>query len=49
MRKIYACNIFRSTGNFEAVQRALNHSKMETTMIYLSDALRPQKGSSRED
>jgi site-specific recombinase XerC len=39
MRKIYACNIFRSTGDLEAVRVALNHSKVETTLIYLRDVL----------
>jgi integrase len=44
MRKIYACNIFRSTGNLEAVRASLNHSKVETTMIYLKDVLQPSIG-----
>jgi site-specific recombinase XerD len=39
MRKIYACNLFRATGNLEAVQKALNHSKLDTTLIYLRDVL----------
>ena len=39
MRKIYACKIYRSSGSLEAVQRALNHGKVETTLIYLRDIL----------
>ncbi len=39
MRKIYACEIYRRTGSLEAVQKALNHSKAETTLIYLKDVL----------
>jgi integrase len=41
MRKIYACNIYRATGSIEAVRASLNHSKAETTLIYLRDVLGP--------
>jgi integrase len=39
MRKIYACNIYRATGSIEAVRASLNHSKVETTLIYLRGVL----------
>ncbi len=39
MRKIYACNIYRSTGSLEAVRQALNHGSTDTTLFYLRDVL----------
>lgn len=45
MRKIYACNMYRATGSIEAVRAALNHSRAETTLIYLKDVL-AQSGAS---
>lgn len=39
MRKMYACNLFRSTGSLKRVQDELNHKYPSTTMIYLMDLL----------
>jgi site-specific recombinase XerC len=39
MRKIYACNLYQSTGDLNAVQRALNHKYPSTTLLYLRDLL----------
>lgn len=39
MRKIYACNVYKRTRSIKSVQEALNHSKPETTLIYLRDLL----------
>jgi integrase len=39
MRKTYACNLFRSTGDLRAVQRALNHKYPSTTLMYLADLI----------
>lgn len=39
MRKIYACNLFRSTGSVKSVQNELGHKHMSTTLIYLKDLL----------
>jgi integrase len=39
MRKIYACRIYRSSNSVEAVRLALNHSKADTTVIYLKGVL----------
>lgn len=39
-RKLYAVALFRRYGDMKKVQRALNHSDIETTMIYaLSDQI----------
>ena len=38
MRKLYAQNVLRSTGSIEAVQRSLNHQKIDTTLTYLDMA-----------
>lgn len=35
MRKTYASDLFRATGSLEAVQRALNHDHVSTTLRYL--------------
>jgi hypothetical protein len=37
MRKTFACDLFQSSGSIFAVQLALNHSKAETTKLYLRD------------
>lgn len=37
MRKIYACNLYRSTGKIEAVQTALGHKDISTTFFYIRD------------
>ena len=34
-RKLYAKNVLERTGNVEDVQKALNHQKLSTTMLYL--------------
>ena len=39
LRKNFAVDLYRKTRSLIAVQRALNHDKIETTMIYLMDAL----------
>jgi integrase len=39
MRKIYACNLYASTGSLNAVRRELGHKSLSTTMIYLQDLL----------
>jgi len=39
MRKIYACNLFSSSGSVNAVQADLGHKHMSTTLIYLKDLL----------
>lgn len=39
LRKCFAVDLFRKTRSILAVQKALNHDRMETTMIYLMDAL----------
>lgn len=46
MRKLYAKTLFDKTGDMELVQRALNHDRITTTLIYaLCDRLEslPQK------
>lgn len=41
LRKRYAVNLYRDTGDVGAVQRALNHDSPIVTMLYaMSDALR---------
>lgn len=41
LRKRYAVNLYQSTGDVEAVRRALNHDSPVVTMLYaMSDALR---------
>ena len=37
MRKTYAMNVLRETGDIKAVQRALMHTNVDTTMRYLLD------------
>ena len=37
LRKVYARNLYRKLGSVSAVQRDLGHSKIETTLLYLSD------------
>jgi integrase len=39
MRKIYACNLYRTTNDLKAVQRDLNHKYISTTLLYLADLL----------
>lgn len=39
LRKCYAVSLYHASKSILAVQRALNHDHMETTMIYLLDAL----------
>jgi integrase len=39
MRKIYACDIYRSTGKIEAVQAALGHRNISTSFFYIRDVL----------
>lgn len=37
-RKIYAINLYRRTGDYNAVQRDLGHEHLETTLIYIHGA-----------
>ena len=40
LRKLYAVTLLEETGDIELVQRALNHDRIQTTLIYaLSDRL----------
>lgn len=39
LRKCYAVELYRKTRSLLEVQKSLNHDRMETTMIYLMDAL----------
>lgn len=40
LRKLYAVTLLEETGDLELVQRALNHDRIQTTLIYaLSDRL----------
>jgi integrase len=39
LRKCYAVDLYRKTRSLIKVQKELNHDRMETTMIYLMDAL----------
>ena len=34
LRKVYAVELFRKTGSVEAVQKALQHDRMSTTLLY---------------
>ena len=43
MRKIYACELYRSTGKIEAVQEALGHRSVATTFFYIRDVLEDKK------
>ena len=38
-RKSYACGEYERTGDLTAVKSKLNHAHMETTLLYLLDAL----------
>ena len=37
-RKIYAINLYRKTGDYNAVQRDLGHEHLSTTLIYIHGA-----------
>jgi len=44
MRKIYACDLYRSTGHLESVQRALGHKNISTTFLYIREILERRWG-----
>jgi integrase len=45
LRKLYAVDLYKKSGNFEKVMQALNHDNLAVTMIYaLSDILTIKKG-----
>lgn len=39
LRKVYAWRLFRATGSIAAVQRDLNHDRIETTFLYLQEPM----------
>ena len=48
LRKVYAVNLYRKSGDLGRVQRVLNHRKIETTMLYaMADFLRQDRGKRR--
>lgn len=45
LRKLYAVDLYKKSGNFEKVMQALNHNNIAVTMIYaLADILTIKKG-----
>lgn len=45
LRKLYAVDLYKKSGNFEKVMQALNHNNLAVTMIYaLADILTTKKG-----
>lgn len=42
LRKMYAVNVYKETGSLLEVQKALNHDRLTTTLLYLMDVISVQ-------